>query len=410
MRLDGNYPLERPRLRPGLAAQPHRWGEYVLFDPLRIGKPVVLSGLALAAIQHFDGSRTPYEIALKLNLEYPQARVTGESIAALAQALDDALLLESAHFWQQIQAPVRKPVCIGTYEAEPEPLREQLTELFVADGGAGLPHSEPSTAHRPLRAVLVPHMDYGRGNITYGHGFKTLIEQTQASLFVIIGTSHYSPARFSLTLQHFETPLGIVETDQQYVQKIAEAYGDAVFSDPLAHAPEHSIELEVVLLQFLLERKRRFKIVPLLVGSMQDCIEEGIDPSAKEDIARMVSVLREVERQSSEPICYIISGDLAHIGPKFDDTRRAEEPWLGESRDKDQHILESLRTGDGQRFFHTIAQEHNARRICGLSPVWLTLQVTLPSLGQTLHYQQYVHPEGYESVSFAAAAFYGSSD
>lgn len=407
MTIEANGSLERPRLRSGLAAQPHRLGEYVLFDPLRIGKPVVLSGLALAAVDRFDGSHSPYEIAFQLNVEYPQVRVNGETIASLAQALDEALLLDSPRFWQRVKSPVRKPICIGTYEAEPEPLREQLTDLFVAEGGAGLPRHDAPIPDRSLRAVLVPHMDYGRGNITYGHGFKELIEQTPAKLFVIIGTSHYSSARFSLTEQHFETPLGIVETDRDYVQRIAEAYGDAVFADPLAHAPEHSIELEVVLLQFLLGDKRPFKIVPLLVGSMHDCVDDGTDPAMKEDIARMVAVLRELERRTAEPICYVISGDLAHIGPKFDDSRLAEEPWLGESRSKDAQVLQALHAADSDRFFRTIAAEKNARRICGLSPVWLTLQVTQPSVGRTLHYQQYVHPEGYESVSFAAAAFYG---
>jgi AmmeMemoRadiSam system protein B len=398
---------ERPKLRAGLAAQPHRYGEFVLFDPLRIGKPVVLSAAALAAVDRFDGRRSPYEIAFQLNVEYPQIRVDGEAIALLARALDEALLLDSPRFWQQVRGPIRKPVCIGTYEAEPEPLREQLTDLFVADGGPGLPREDKAASSPRLRAVLVPHMDYTRGNITYGYGFKELFERSEARVFVIIGTSHYSPARFSLTEQHFETPLGVVETDQDYVQRIAEAYGDGVFADPLAHAPEHSIELEVVLLQFLLGQKRPFKIVPLLVGSMQDCVEEQADPSAKEDIARMVKVLRQVEEQSQEPVCYVISGDLAHIGPKFDDPRPVDAPWLAESRDKDQRVLQALQAADSRRFFQTIAAEGNARRICGLSPTWLALQVAQPAHGQTLHYQQYVHPEGYESVSFAAAAFFG---
>ena len=33
--------------------------------------------------------------------------------------------------------------------------------------------------------------------------------------------------------------------------------------------------------------------------------------------------------------------------------------------------------------------------------------VLRPKAGKVLHYQQYVHPQGRESVSFAAAAFYG---
>jgi AmmeMemoRadiSam system protein B len=102
----------------------------------------------------------------------------------------------------------------------------------------------------------------------------------------------------------------------------------------------------------------------------------------------------------------VISGDLAHIGPKFEDRRKAAGAWLTESRDKDGEILRTLEAADPAAFFRTIAEEKNARRICGLPPTWLTLEVARPKIGRVLHYQQYAHPQGHESVSFAAIAFY----
>ena len=39
-------------------------------------------------------------------------------------------------------------------------------------------------------------------------------------------------------------------------------------------------------------------------------------------------------------------------------------------------------------------------------PTYLTLEAIRPRKGKVLHYQQFVHPQGFESVSFAAAAFY----
>ena len=41
-----------------------------------------------------------------------------------------------------------------------------------------------------------------------------------------------------------------------------------------------------------------------------------------------------------------------------------------------------------------------------LPPTVLTLEAARPRSGKVLHYQQFVHPKGEESVSFAAAAFY----
>ena len=106
-------------------------------------------------------------------------------------------------------------------------------------------------------ALLAPHIDYARGGVSYAWGYKDLAEQCDAGVFVIVGTSHYSPARFTLTRQHFNTPLGMVTTDQDYVSRIVAHYGDGLFDDPLAHLPEHSIELEVVYLQHLFGRRRR---------------------------------------------------------------------------------------------------------------------------------------------------------
>ena len=51
-------------------------------------------------------------------------------------------------------------------------------------------------------------------------------------------------------------------------------------------------------------------------------------------------------------------------------------------------------------------QEGDCRRICGLPPTYTVLEAVRPGRGKMLHYDQYVHPQGYESVSFASVAFY----
>jgi AmmeMemoRadiSam system protein B len=295
---------------------------------------------------------------------------------------------------------------VGCYPPEPEAIHRQLRALFTNPGGPGVPGNPAPSLHGRLRAVFVPHMDYARGGVTYGWGFRELFDRTDASLFVIIATSHYSPQRFTLTRMNFLTPLGLVETDQKYVGRIANEYGDDVFADPFAHLPEHSVELEVVLLQHLYANRKPFRIVPLLVGSFGDRVETGSDPAHAADIGRMVAALRAAEAAAGEPVCYVISGDLAHIGPKFGDPDPVREPTLTESRDRDDAILKQFEAADPAGLFDVIAGEGDRRRICGLPPGWLTLAVARPRTGKVLHYGRFVHPAGHESVSFAAAAFY----
>ena len=257
-----------------------------------------------------------------------------------------------------------------------------------------------------LRALLAPHIDYGRGHTTYAWGYRDLPALTDASLFVIVGTSHYSGERYSLTRQDFRTPLGIAPVDQPFAERIIAHYGDGLFDDPLAHIPEHSIELEVVWLQYLFEKIRPIRIVPLLVGSFHDCVASGRDPASMPDLSRMVEALRLAEAAAGEPVCYIISGDLAHIGPKFGDEGPVSKPQLTHSQTMDDEILLAAERADPRAYFQVIHGEHDERRICGLPPTWTVLQTVQPSSGKLLHYGRYVHPQGYESVSFASMAFF----
>src|SRR5262249_28221122 len=141
-------------------------------------------------------------------------------------------------------------------------------------------------------------------------------------------------------------------------------------------------------------------------GNFSDAVQTNSSPGQFSDIARMVAALQEAEAATNEPVCYIISGDLAHIGPKFDDPEPVNEPQLTKSRAQDERILKQASSADPAVYFKVVAEEQDARRICGLPPTWLTLTTVQPSHGRLLKYDQYVdRDEGFESVSFASMAF-----
>src|SRR6185369_4001274 len=113
---------------------------------------------------------------------------------------------------------------------DPHDLCDYLDAMFRNPRASGLPgYALPDGS---LVAALLPHIDYGRGGLTYTWGFKEVVEKSNASLFVIIGTSHYSHERFTLTRQDFLTPLGIVPTDQRYIDRLEKLYGPGLFNDP----------------------------------------------------------------------------------------------------------------------------------------------------------------------------------
>jgi AmmeMemoRadiSam system protein B len=367
--------------------------------------PLRVSPEVYGWLQLFDGRRTLREIQAEAIRQAGGELLPFDLFTTVAEKLDEAMLLDGAEFRELLASPVREPSCIGCYPGNPDALRRQLRKLFTGPGGSGLP-DRPRPDGR-LRAALVPHIDYPRGGVTYTWAFKEVFERTDASLFVIIGTSHYSAHRFTLTRKHFKTPLGIVPTEQGYIDRLVAHYGTGLFDDEYqAHLPEHSIELEVVFLQYLYEGVRPVRIVPLVVGSFADCVADGGLPSEQADVRRMVDALRAVEAETPEPVCYLISGDLAHIGPKFDDPDLVDERTLACSRGQDQAILRQAEKADPAGYFRVIAEERDRRRICGLPPTYVVLEAVRPGSGRLLHYDQYVHPRGYESVSFASVAFY----
>jgi AmmeMemoRadiSam system protein B len=388
------------------AAQDHHDPRYfILWDKLGLAvEPIRVRVDELVMLQQFDGRRSLRDIQSDVMAEMGGELVPLGAFTSLVEKLEEGLFLDGPRFQAKLAEPIRQPSCIGCYNAKPVALRRQLKKYFTDGAGPGLPGDlKPDGS---LCAALIPHIDYGRGGTTYAWGFKEVVERTNASLFVIIGTSHYSTHRFTLTRKDFLTPLGVAPTDQTYVDRLVAHYGDGLFDDEISHLPEHSIELEVVFLQYLYEKKRPIRIVPLVVGSFQDCVETGLSPAAQNDIGRMVKALRKVEDETEEPICYIISGDLAHIGPKFGDPDPVAEPVLTHSRAKDQEIVARTEAADPAGYFQVVADESDRRRICGLPPTYTLLEAVRPARGKLLHYDQYVHPEGFESVSFASVALY----
>jgi AmmeMemoRadiSam system protein B len=405
---------EQPRLRASVTGQPDAkdpsfiW----LYDSARITRQRLrVHEQAIPILEMLDGRHTLRDVQLAVMQANGGQLFRLEILQNLVERLDEALFLESprlrAKFAEFLRAPVREPACIGAYAGEPNGLREQLAGLFRGQKGPGLPAAGVPDGR--LRGALIPHIDLYRGGHTFAWGFKELVERCDATVFVILGTSHYSSRRFTLTRKDFRTPLGIAPTDKDYVNRIATYYGNGAFEDELAHLPEHSIEFQVVFLQYCLGEKRPFRIVPIVVGSFHDCVATETAPHARDNIGRMIQALRRAEAECGEKVCYISSGDLAHIGPKFGDGNPVDAPQLEWSRRQDHALLQRMEANDLDGLCRVIFSEKDQRRICGFPPTYTLMAALRPEHGKLLHYDQYVEPKGYESVSFASLAFYQSN-
>jgi len=176
------------------------------------------------------------------------------------------------------------------YPADAESLRNQISSLF-----------EKANV-KPIKNVIVlilPHAGYRYSGQTAATGLKTIDKQYKR--IVIIGPSHRVPMEEVLSVPkvtHYQTPLGLVVLDVQFIKKLLEY---PVFQNvPLAHKYEHSVQIELPLLQHC---QRNFTLVPIVAGS---CSLQTIKKAAK--------ILKSLV---DDQTLVIASSDFVHYGPNY---------------------------------------------------------------------------------------------
>ncbi|MGD9719607.1 MAG: AmmeMemoRadiSam system protein B [Pirellulales bacterium] len=429
---------ERPRLRrvEGFpVSQPSGETLFALRDPEGFSGSIVLPYQAAVLVSLMDGNRTLADLcaALKERLGHD---VAAQDVEQVVRDLDQRFYLDNARFrarWKReietyLNLRVRPAAHAGGgYPADPDELRRQLGELVSrageANGNAAVPTAvedvtagsdDSAASTRRLCAVLSPHMDFRRGGLSLAWAQQKIVEQSDAELFVILGTGH-NPMRqlFAATKKDFATPLGTVETDRKFVARLAARAaalaGDGelnLLADELAHRQEHSIEFQVVMLQYLLGGKRPLAIVPILVGSFHEFVAQHASPADSPQVKAFVQALRETVAADGRRTCYISSGDLAHIGQRFGDRQFLDAARLQEQTARDRTFLEAACRADADALVQLIAAHHDRDRVCGLSPTYTMLAAARPTSGELLRYDQAVELDGTSCVSFASAAFY----
>ncbi len=323
----------RPRLRDVESFPVNRTdGEvhFALRDPDGFASSIVIPYPAAVLASLMNGDRTLAEIQDAVPAAIRRAGGAGRSRAADLparrailpgeRALSSPLETRSRAIPQQQSAagrPCRRCLC----RRSPSHCSSNSTPSFFPPPArvcrpawSGPPAlAEPAAGDRSRRrvrrllGVLSPHIDLRRGGPAFAWAYQRLVDESDADLFVIFGTAH-SPMRylFSALRKHFDTPLGTVETDLAFVNRLSanlkKLPGGAdvdLFASDLAHRYEHSIEFQVLFLQYLLGGRRPFKIVPILTGSFHSFIAEGRQP--RTDAA--VSAFSEAMRQTAAQHC-----------------------------------------------------------------------------------------------------------
>lgn len=402
-----------PRLRFVEAYPIEQEGQavYLLRDPTGYaGGSMTATAEALFIMQHLDGAHTLDAVMRSFQKAFGQP-ASPQDIRQLIDWLDQHFFLETELFARRkqqvdsefIQSETRPFTCFET-NVPPKDLREKLDRCF---GDAGFCPGPQIVADKPgLSGLIAPHIDYDRGGAVYGAAYGELFSRFSGDTIVILGTNH-QPAQtpIILTDKDFQTPLGTVRTDRDLVARLAEQIPGDPFADQIAHRREHSVELAATMIAYA-GRCESVRIVPILVSGVNDRIELGQSPDDSTELSGTIGALRELVGARRGKVMLIASADLAHVGQQFGDSFVLDEPLLGRLKDKDHQSLEFVKQGDAQGFAGYIAKEKDQRNVCGLGPIYLLLSALTPTQGRVLGYDQWVHEQGFGSVSFAAVGMY----
>ena len=290
-------------------------------------------------------------------------------------------------------APVRAAQYAGaSYPKEPAELRAAL------DGYLGAADPGELLGLAP-RGIIAPHIDFPRGGWCYGWGYAAL-RASRATSFVVLGVAHSAPpVPVVLTEKPFETPLGTVAVDREFVRALTARAGDLTAYEGV-HRTEHSLEFPIVFMQRALEG-RPFTITPILCSSFEGWASDG-PPRDVDNIERVVTALREVVRERPD-VGVVVSVDFSHVGPRFGDPDPVTDALASRTSLADHAVLEAIVRGDPDEFWRTVAAGDNPRHIDALSPVYTALRMLAPVEGRLLRYGQALDPAG-GLVSFASLA------
>ena len=343
----------------------------VLACPLGLAEPLALKSAIGPLLAACTGEHSVKDIVIQFASYGVTQQFIGELLGLLEQhalLLGPSLELKRQEFLRLFrESPIRKSAFAGSgYPQEAEPLA-QLVEEFL--GRESSPRVGPPDA---LRLLVAPHIDYARGQHCYGLTFQAL-RNAEPDLVILLGTAHqYSPLLFHLCCKDFETPLGLVKTDKLFVRELLRAYGERAIQDEHLHAREHSLELQLPFLKHLCPNA---KIVPILVGSFHRML--GSVPAAFPEYEQFAQALSTaLESRWHKKRTLILAGvDMAHRGQHFGDSEKLSLEVMQGIEARDRQYLAALSAQDKASLFSHIAEDEDARRICGYPSLYLALDV-----------------------------------
>lgn len=241
---------------------------------------------------------------------------------------------------------IRPPAVAGRfYPAEPDRLKNQLEQFTLEDS-----HKASAIG------CVVPHAGYIYSGKIAGAVYARL---DLPKRFILLGPRHYPQGERLAILSEgsWDTPLGQAALDSALAAELKKLC-PALREDLVAHAPEHSLEVQ---LPFLIQLVRDFTFVPVLIAEVR--------VEALETLGHALAKL--ISSQKSRTLI-VASSDMNH----------RESDAI--TRVKDRKAIDAILSLDGRALYDTVRRDEIS--MCGYGPAvaMLTAARDLGAMGASL--------------------------
>jgi MEMO1 family protein len=236
---------------------------------------------------------------------------------------------------------IRPPAVAGRfYPSDPETLARQVDHFI-----------DSALTKTSALGCLVPHAGYMYSGHVAGAAYAAIEIPAQC---ILLGPRHYPEGQplAVLTAGSFSTPLGEAQIDAPLAAELARGC-PLLREDAVAHAREHSLEVQLPFLQRIVGDRLRFAPVVLATDRY----------GVMEDLGRAVA---EAVRSKSGPVLVIASSDLNHY--ESDEITRV----------KDERAIARVLALDPRGLYETVRQE--GITMCGYAAT-VALLIAMRELG-----------------------------
>ena len=195
----------------------------------------------------------------------------------------------------------RHPAVAGQfYPANPDVLQKELSTLFAEAAPKQYEH---------VRAIISPHAGYVFSGKIAASAFNQIDNSVEWKRVFLIASSHQS--RFEGASVYcdgdFIMPYGKEVVDTELGKTLVELYPELFSDDRSPHLNEHSIEVQLPFLHYVL--KGKYKIVPIILGT------------SKPPVCKRIALA--LKPYLNEDNLFVISSDFSHY-PSYENAKSVD--------------------------------------------------------------------------------------